>query len=165
MWLSHAITCPFSKYFQILFIIDQIFKYSALFQNFLALFLKNCTHALTFQNIHWHQELWRFLPTGNHRFCKEKWQFQKIVSPKKLWILSCMYSCNCVFIDVMSEFCVCLVCLSIYNQKYLYWKFSIYYSLQIIQTVYWPLGTSKYLPQNFSKILDNNLVTVKNTNK
>ena len=40
--LSHAITCP-SKYFQILNIFDQIFKY-------FALFLKNRTHALTLQN-------------------------------------------------------------------------------------------------------------------
>ena len=39
--LSHAITCPFSKYFQILYIIAQIFKY-------FALFLKSPNHALTF---------------------------------------------------------------------------------------------------------------------
>ena len=39
--LSHAITCPFSEYFQILHIFAQIFKH-------FALFLKNRTHALTF---------------------------------------------------------------------------------------------------------------------
>ena len=40
--------CPFSKYFQLLYIFTQIFKYFALFQHFFALFLKNHTHALTF---------------------------------------------------------------------------------------------------------------------
>ena len=43
--LSHAITCLFSKYFQILYIFEQIFKY-------FALFLKNWTHAITFYNSH-----------------------------------------------------------------------------------------------------------------
>ena len=43
MQLSHAtIACPFSKYFQILYIFAQIFKYFALFQHFFVLFLKNC---------------------------------------------------------------------------------------------------------------------------
>ena len=46
--LSHAITCHFSKYFQILYIFAQIFKYFAIFQHFFALFLKNRTHALNF---------------------------------------------------------------------------------------------------------------------
>ena len=41
MRLSHTITCPFSKYFQILYIFDQIFKYFSLFQHFFAIFLKN----------------------------------------------------------------------------------------------------------------------------
>ena len=39
--LMHTVTCPFSKYFQILYIFAQIFKYFALSQHFLALFLKN----------------------------------------------------------------------------------------------------------------------------
>ena len=39
---------PFSKYFQILYIFAQIFKYFTLFQPFFAFFLKNRTHALTF---------------------------------------------------------------------------------------------------------------------
>ena len=38
--LSHAITCPFSKYFQILYIFVQIFKYFALFHTFLPFFWK-----------------------------------------------------------------------------------------------------------------------------
>ena len=44
------IFCPFSekKYFQILYIFAQIFKYFAHFQHLFALFLKNCTHPLTF---------------------------------------------------------------------------------------------------------------------
>ena len=29
--LSHAITCPFSKYYQVVYIFAQIFKYFALF--------------------------------------------------------------------------------------------------------------------------------------
>ena len=41
MQLSHKITCPFSKYFQILYIFAQIFKYFPLFQHFFAIFLKN----------------------------------------------------------------------------------------------------------------------------
>ena len=44
----------FSKYFQILYIFSQIFKYFVFlcpFLNFFALFLKNCTRALTFQNL------------------------------------------------------------------------------------------------------------------
>ena len=40
MQLSHTITCPFPKYFQILYIFAQIFKYFSL-QHFFALFLKN----------------------------------------------------------------------------------------------------------------------------
>ena len=48
--LSHAITCLFSKYFQIQYIFVQILKYFALFQHFFFLFLKNRTHALTFCN-------------------------------------------------------------------------------------------------------------------
>ena len=43
--LSHAIMYLFSKYFQILYIFEQIFKY-------FALFLKNRTHAITFYNSH-----------------------------------------------------------------------------------------------------------------
>ena len=39
--LLHGITFPFSKYFQILYIFVQIFKYFALFQHFFAIFLKN----------------------------------------------------------------------------------------------------------------------------
>ena len=46
--LLHGITCPFSKYFQILYIFAQIFKYFALFQHLFTFFLKNCTHDLTF---------------------------------------------------------------------------------------------------------------------
>ena len=42
MQLSPTIACPFSKYFQILYIFAQIFKYFALFQHFFVLFLKNC---------------------------------------------------------------------------------------------------------------------------
>ena len=41
MKLLRPITCPFLKYFQILYIFSQIFKYSALFQNFFSFFLKN----------------------------------------------------------------------------------------------------------------------------
>ena len=37
-----------SKYFQILYIFAQIFKYFALFKHFFALFQKNCMHDLTF---------------------------------------------------------------------------------------------------------------------
>ena len=47
-WTTHAITCPFSKHFQILYILVQIFKYFALFKHFFTLLLKNLTHALTF---------------------------------------------------------------------------------------------------------------------
>ena len=36
---SHAITCPFSKYFQILYIFAQISKYFALFKHFFCPFL------------------------------------------------------------------------------------------------------------------------------
>ena len=48
--LSHAIACPFSKYFQVLHIFAHISQYFFLFQHFFVLFLKNCTHVLTFQN-------------------------------------------------------------------------------------------------------------------
>ena len=41
---SHTCDCPFSKYFQILYIFAQIFKYLPFF----ALFLKSCIHALMF---------------------------------------------------------------------------------------------------------------------
>ena len=44
--LSHAFNCTILKYFQILYIFAQIFKYVALFQHFLALFLQNRTYAL-----------------------------------------------------------------------------------------------------------------------
>ena len=40
MQLSHVITCPFSKYFQIFYIFAQIFKYFAHFQHYFALFWK-----------------------------------------------------------------------------------------------------------------------------
>ena len=46
--LSHAITCPFSKYFQILYIFAQISKYFTAFQHFFVLFFQNCTHAIAF---------------------------------------------------------------------------------------------------------------------
>ena len=41
MQLSHAITCPFSKYFQISYILPK-FSNILLFQNLFVLFLKNC---------------------------------------------------------------------------------------------------------------------------
>ena len=41
MQLSHTITCLFSKYFEILYIFAQIFKYFSIFQHFFALFMKN----------------------------------------------------------------------------------------------------------------------------
>ena len=44
--LLHEITCRFSKYFQILYIFTQIFKYFALFQHFFVLFLKTATMPL-----------------------------------------------------------------------------------------------------------------------
>ena len=34
MWLSHVMTCWFSKYFQVLYIFTQIFKYFSLFSHF-----------------------------------------------------------------------------------------------------------------------------------
>ena len=51
--LSHTITCPFPKYFKILYISAQIFKSFALFNIFWLFFCpfsENCTHALTFKN-------------------------------------------------------------------------------------------------------------------
>ena len=38
MWLLHAITCPFSKYCQILYIFAQIFKYFAFICSFFDIF-------------------------------------------------------------------------------------------------------------------------------
>ena len=60
MRLSHAITCPFSKYFQIFSNFVQNFKHFALFLPLLNIFcpfcgpfLKNRTQAVTFQNRSW----------------------------------------------------------------------------------------------------------------
>ena len=41
MQLSHAITCPFSKYFQILYSFPQVFKYFALFLTCFCPFSEN----------------------------------------------------------------------------------------------------------------------------
>ena len=49
MQLSHTVTCPFSKYFQILYIFAEIFKCFSLFQHFFALFLKNHNPCPYFQ--------------------------------------------------------------------------------------------------------------------
>ena len=44
--IACAITCPFSKYFQILYIFALLFKHVTIFQHFFVLFLKNCVHVL-----------------------------------------------------------------------------------------------------------------------
>ena len=64
--LLHAITSSFSKYFQILYIFAQFFKNLVLFQYFFGLFVKHCTHALTFKNRPWLSSIsqhlkWSFL--------------------------------------------------------------------------------------------------------
>ena len=48
---------PFSKCFQILYIFAQISRIFCLFLLFFALFLKNCTHSLTFYNRPWYLKM------------------------------------------------------------------------------------------------------------
>ena len=43
-----AVTCPFSKYFQCCAFLPECSSILPFFQHLFALFLKNCTHALTF---------------------------------------------------------------------------------------------------------------------
>ena len=56
-WKKLGLSCPFSKYFQILCIFVQFFKYFALF----CTFLKNRTDALPFYNRPWENSFVIFL--------------------------------------------------------------------------------------------------------